>query len=179
MQLPQVSVHGQERGTDPFSRVIDNPGGRVTHGICWFFVVKMRQSPARERLGSAHEITVGTISMFQCRATSLEARFTALIDARILTYRNFKLMQGCLEPIPESGSSPSRVSRWLRFGWTSFCCGHSPFVSVPLVVFRTNFLHGPSILVMVPGCAGGPLSFSFYQILIGIGKVLVAIPLGD
>ena len=45
-----VTVHGQERGTDPFSRVSDDPELRCDIvGRC-FFAVKMRQSPARERL---------------------------------------------------------------------------------------------------------------------------------
>ena len=44
-----VTVHGQERGTSPFSRVIDEFHVLVVSGSLRFSAVKMRQSPARER----------------------------------------------------------------------------------------------------------------------------------
>ena len=45
-----VTVHGQERGTDPFSRVIDKFRVLLVSGSHRISAVKMRQSPARERL---------------------------------------------------------------------------------------------------------------------------------
>jgi prepilin-type N-terminal cleavage/methylation domain-containing protein/prepilin-type processing-associated H-X9-DG protein len=45
-----VTVHGQARGTDPFSRTNGASVSDRVHGSCVFFAVKMRQSPTRERL---------------------------------------------------------------------------------------------------------------------------------
>jgi hypothetical protein len=48
----KVTVHGQARGTDPFSRANGASESIFVHGSCLFFAVKMRQSPTRERLPS-------------------------------------------------------------------------------------------------------------------------------
>jgi len=45
-----VTVHGEARGTDPFSRANVAFESRCARGRCLFFAVKMRQSPTRERL---------------------------------------------------------------------------------------------------------------------------------
>jgi len=45
-----VTVHGQARETDPFSRTNGASESDRVHGSCVFFAVKIRQSPTRERL---------------------------------------------------------------------------------------------------------------------------------